>query len=432
MTLAVRLTVTPPGRPSVVLSGSAPDSPAAVDALTVTWSRPTGRSHAEPGTLKLSVLAPVGYDEAWATWDAEVIAEVLLDGLVWFPVGRGWINTVSRRTIRRDAAPAWLYAVDCIDVLGRANATRLAALPWPQHTRAQRAAAIDAASPAGPLLGSELGSWSAITGDLVPRDVDNANALDIIRRTTDPSSTAQEGEDGIVERRPPAPWPTAASEDGRYLRLLGQRYVVELPANTIEDTGRTIDRTSRVDGVTLTYPTLDPDDGKWVETSETIRATVTRGSASSLKLVTDELGLDTPTAAGQRLRSSLAGLLGESAAAARRLTSTPRIIVDRLTPADIRDLVEIRQRGNNLIRITPRPDDLDALHTVLGGELRIVGRTIRLALDLAPSIVDGIRPLKFIEAREPLTDYRAVFRRPDSTPPTTIRDTTAANIHYRI
>ena len=383
----------------------------AVGDVTISWGQPTPRDHPEPGSIAFTLLVPDGaLDEELLAYDTEVIIEgqfdvwtasgwqqwrqLDLDPPGWNPViaplARGWLTRWTRSSRLRDDGRR-SYSISCIDVLGRAAATRLAASPWPSGgTSEQRVAAINASSPSGPLL--EAGSY--VTGEAY--DVDSAPALDVIRRHCPIAYSTGERIGGIQTWRRPNV--NARYTDGEiWFTGLGGITLNPVQADMVEDTGREMDRTNVVSDVSVTaYWEL-----------ETQRRTVTwrdpavAYSSSKHSVDTDERITNNPYTGDQITATATwaKALIAESRTAARRLRAGHRIRLglERIDD-DCGDLFLLGPRAAaRILDITDAPDDLDHFQYVTGGTLTIHGLDMTLTLDTFPARLFGVRPMRYID-----------------------------------
>lgn len=391
----------PGGAWHTIATSIAGTSAVAVGAVTISWGQPTPRDHPAPGSITFTLLVPDGsLDEAILAYDTEVIIEAELDvwdgawgpwrqyilDVGWIytrPLARGWLTRWTRGNRRRhDGRRA--YSVTCLDVLGRAAATKLAAAPWPaSHDPAQRVAAINAASPAGPLLAP--GSY--VTSEAY--DVDNAAALDVIHRHCPIAFAACETVTGITTYRRPNKNPRYAGQELQF-SALGGVGLVPVQADMIEDTGREMDRTSVVSDVGVT--------AYWA--SETQRRTVTYRdpsaaySSSRYTVDTDERIINSAEVA-----SWANALISESRTAVRRIPPGHRVRLglERVN-AGLADLFVLGPRSTaRILDIIDAPPDLDALQYVQGGTLTIAGLDMRLVLDTSPARLFGTRTMRYAD-----------------------------------
>lgn len=404
----VRLRMRPPGTSTwtTVATSLATGRAVAVDDVKIGWGQPTPRDHPDPGTIAFTLLVDddTGIDAQLLAYDTEVIIDAIFehDLAGWVHVNyplaptfdtlaRGWVTTWDRGRLRPDGRRP--YRINAIDILGRAAATRLAATPWPStHTAAQRVAAINAASVAGPLLATDA---SVTTADY---DVDNAPALDVIRRHARLSTLTTETLAGI----------TTVSRFTRRLQTttaetitfpLARSDALPVPASIVEDSGRAMSRTSVVSEVAVT--------AYWAINAARSTRTYKDGggsySSSRYAADTDETIL-TPAPAYPFSIISPADvamwasqLIKESAGAATQLPPA-RVLVDRPeSSATLRDLFVLGRRHPQAIRLTGGPTDLDRIHYVTGGELTIRGRRITLSITTAPGRTSGLRSLRFAD-----------------------------------
>lgn len=396
------LRMRPPGKAwrTVATTTAGADAVAIGDAV-IAWTRPTPRDHPEPGRLAFTLLVPDGaLDQSLLAYDTEFTISARLrtysasgwgadvqvqNGVVDFDplhlIGRGWVTSWRRGANRRhDGRRA--YAVEGIDIFGRAAATRLAAAPWPKYqTVAQRIAAINAASPSGQLLDP---ATLQVTREAF--DVDSATGLDVIKRHCPISWTLVETGAGISFASRPN---RNARYDGQELKfsLAGNLLVTEVPAKLVEDTGRQVDRGSVVSDVAVT--------AYWgTETARrqvTWRDTSAGYSSSRVTVDTDERITDST-----RIETWARQLMAESKGAPRRLPSPHRVIVEVPERYRLDYLVRLPWRSHpHLLRIVDAPEDIDELQYVTGGSLTISGTKLKLAVETFPARLFGARSIRY-------------------------------------
>lgn len=403
-----RISMKPPGGAwTTVATTLAGSNAVAVGDVEITWGQPTPRDQPDPGKIAFTLLVPDNSPaETLLAYDTEVLIEAELDtyyqasnGIgawtqkieyyptynTWWPLGRGWLTSWTRTTHRRpDGRRA--YNITCIDIIGRAAATHLAATPWPNtHTPAQRVAAINAASPSGPLLDP-----TALNITTEAYDVDNATALDVLGRHCPINILLVETATGIVPLTRPNRNPRYTGNELQF-SVAGGVNAITVQADMIEDTGREMDRTSVISEVSV--------NAYWgTETSrreQTWRAPTAAYSSSRHNVDTDQR-LD-PTNLQPKVATWANGIIKESRTARRRLPAGHRIRLGLERPNNsLTMLFLLGQRARNLmLKIQGAPPDLDPLQYITGGTLTIHNNTLRLALDTNPAALFGMRPLRY-------------------------------------
>lgn len=433
-TLTLRMR--PPGGDwHTVATSLAGDHAVAVGDVTISWGQPTPRDQPEPGAIAFTLLVPDGaLDEALLAYDTEIRIEATLNHWTgaWtrWPADepriltRGWLTRWTRDT-RRRLDGRRTYKITCIDILGRAAATNLAAAPWPANqTMQQRVAAINSASPSGPLVA--LGSYVTVQ----PFDVDNAAALDVISRHAGIADVMVESATGItIERRPNQP----ALYDGGLHFFFGTGLgIIPVQADMIEDLGREMDRSSVVSEIGITaYWGTEPD-----RREVTYRNASAGYSSSRYSIDTDERigvgvnGVDQAV----RVAAWAQQLIAESLTPRRRLPAGHRLRLGLERVNDnLLNLFLIFQRGRSqILRIEDPPDDLDALQYVQGGTLTVTGLNMHLTITTAPAGLFGVRAMRYADlprdSRRPRIRGTATTNEGTTYRKTRISDTSVVSI----
>lgn len=363
----------------------------AVDNVTIGWGRPTFRDHPDPGTVTFDLIIPDGAaDTALVRYDTEVRLDAALELLQpdgsWAaaspsptPLTRAWI-TSWERTRAKDSR-RYRYTITALDELGRAAAVNLAAAPWPQEPAQGRLDKINQASPVGTLTNFVSGA-----GTVIPRDVDNAPALDVIRETARLSADAVETSDGRIwlKERPSQRIQTIITGN---LTSMGSRVesVLEVPTAIVVDSGQYLDRSSLLNEATIEHGTA----GERVTTS--YREPGSSYSSSRWTRTTDVVATTGVVAAW------LADLIAAQGEPAVQLNDT-QLVLDKpwpipkahhLVSMDHRHFVLAKLNGSN------RHADVDAIQAVRGGVLTIRGLELTLVVSLEPARVYGIRRLRW-------------------------------------
>lgn len=377
----------------------------AIDQLVVTWGRSHGLGHPEPGSIKFSVLTAVGAAASWAMWESEVTVTVTRPGWPVLTVAVGWITEIDRTVITlADGTQRWRWVVTCHDILGRAAATSIDIERDPETAEARMSAINAAASSAVGILADTSGLWGRTVGALA---AGRSSALDLIRRTVDYDSVAGETDQAMIgSSRLTAGTVSVGPVEEPYLAFTGPASTsTSIPATAVEDTGRRLDRAAKTDSITVTYVDTYVDDAG-VETTVTLLPPFPSGTSSDLAIVTDHR-LDLPEL---QLLAGLRAAITEAHHPTYQLPGAVRVATDQLSYAQLRALVGINQRSGTVIYIDGAPDDLEHVHVLLGGTLTVTGRELRLAIEVQPGRVSGVRQLRYRETRDQDTGTKAVFR----------------------
>lgn len=382
---ATRVSVRPPGGSWVALPITNDAGRAITVGLDVSWSRSTPRAHPDPGAITMTLISPPGgVDETRLVYDAAIRVEVqIAAGRPWKQIAFGWVQSYTRTT-RGDGRHT--YSVTLMDVLGRANATKLGMLPRPQETRVARVNAINAASAAGSLVTPPTSG-----GAVLARDVDNINMLDLVRDTASFSGFASEALDGKIEYsfRIVGVDLVVIAATGALAGMWYDGILWSVPAAAVEDTARIMDRTATISQVTVTRGrAVAPSGSEQVTT--TYKPAVGSFSSSALTITTDKIFLVSEDAAVQRWALAV---IQESAAPALR-QETARVLIDRL-PVDVTEgLISIGSRDAAICQLVDSPADLPDVVVITAATARLRGRDLQLVdVTFAPGSVFGYRPL---------------------------------------
>ena len=394
-----------------------------IDTVEISWSSPGPRDHPDPATLDLDILiAPDSPEVALLARDTDVeltagVTIINAAGNAQAAGGtlfRGWIDSWIRTT-HHDGRHR--YRLSIIDALGRAAAINLASSPWPASTQLARIDAINAASPIGPLL-----ARASLPGRVGPRDVDNASALSVIQDTAYLGQRAEPGRtidhDGLIGLY----WPPVSAPsyfDGE-LWMSPYMYLVTLPADLLEDTGRAMNRTGALNQASAEYfPTPAAVD----TTTTTHRIPGSSYSTSSWSIGTDTV----PVVAD--VERWLTAIVHESNTAAHPLLQPGRLILD--TPVAVPAiwyLLDHNTRNRAILKLRYAPGDIDTLQAVTAGTLTINGLTLTLTLTLTPARLFGVRPLRFSDLPLDATRPRLKIANPLSDSRVRFSDTSTATI----
>ncbi|MFT3877420.1 MAG: hypothetical protein QM708_13505 [Propioniciclava sp.] len=374
----------------------------AVESLTVDWARPSLRGHEEPGTLTLTLRHPrpglIALGDRIAAWCTPTATAPLSLGAWW----------VESCTWAQAPSGAWIYEVTATNAIGRASGVRLAASPWPSGwvRLADRIASINAASPFT-LVAHDT---SADTAVLLGRDVDSADALDIIQRTAmSYGRFAVAGPHSIALARPAAthvrmpryepPRPPAVLVDRG-------RPPAPLPASRVENSGRELSRRGLVTAVKVSYHLLDLDSGDTTEEARSWRSPAAHLPPAALAFDTDLL-VETSAADPLDPATVHLGAPGSIAAGIAAEGTTPRPL---LAPArcavglgglPLTDLIEIGHRASAILTLDGAPADLERLVHIAASTIHIARGRLALSVTLAPAATAGVRPLRWTDFPTP-------------------------------
>ncbi|MFT3876190.1 MAG: hypothetical protein QM708_07200 [Propioniciclava sp.] len=368
----------------------------AVGALTCEWSHPNARTHEEPGSLSLTLRYPT---PGLIHLDSKLHISCRVHNAT-LDLGSWWVESVhARRT-----SDAWIYKIAAANAVGRAAGIRLAASPWPAADvrLRDRIAQINHASPIAlldPDDDSPEHQW------LVARDVDAADALEIIHRTASSyarlavaSSTGialvhPDGTHIRVPRHDPPHPPAAVVSRGAPPAVLS--------ASRVEDAGRDLSRRGLVTVVRVTFYVADRDTGDVSETSRNWRSPQARHlPTASLTIDTD---LEFETTAAHPLDPSTVVLpeIGPFAAGIAGEGTTPRPVLTAARLAVGLDdvpwdaVLDVRRRTTTIFFLDPVPADLDPAVYISAGTIEIAAGQLTASVTLAPAVTAGIRPMRW-------------------------------------
>ena len=379
------------------------DELTAVDRLTISWSHPNARLHEEAGSLRISLRHPVA---GVITLGSKLTVAVVVDSVL-IELGSWWVQSVEWRRL---PSGAWLHAVDAVDTVGLAAGIRLASTPWPaDQDLEQRVDAINAASP---ITLVEPPGWDGFNAPLLGRDVDNADALDIIQRTAATwGRCALAGVDGIVLHAPAA----TRIIVGHYMTpSVPVSSIVErgpapvtLPANVIESAPRGLSRAGLITVARINFWIEDLDTGETSEAARSWRNPAPGQPTASLIIDTDfrhttsaAWPLDPADAYLGDMAAIAAGIAAEGSTPRPQLTAA-RIVVDQLP--QLADLISIHTRTRIILTISGAPADVDPTVHIAAGAISIRAGRLALQLTLAPAITAGLRPMRWSDWPTPTT-----------------------------
>ena len=420
-TYTLTVTVTPPGGAPVVLNTTDPATAetgavlSAVDALAVSWGASSGRDHPDPGSIALRIrhAAP----DAIA-YESLIEAQLQVDGRPAVLVARGWASVLTQHQRRRlDGTTLWLTDVQAVDVLGLAAAVRLASLPWPAEGLTSRLPRINTASPV-PLVATmpaDARDAPSPSAALRSRDVDNADALEIIRITASSGAPVTIGTErawlpGFAHEGPAGV--TVDGLAGITLAWLPVQFVpvrhrppVTLPAAAVERTAATTSRASVLDqvGVSLTPRLTDAAGVRDLDPADAIvRPAVRRQRSTSAHTITtdhwagvatEEETLTVDDIPAPNRRWALA-LIAEAATPVP-IPDAATIDLELLPAATVELLTGIGSRGNVVTAIDPPTPPVDQYQRVLGGRLTYRHGRPALVVDTEPAQLAGARPMRW-------------------------------------
>lgn len=395
------------------------DQLSAVEACVIEWGRPHPHGHDAPGSITLVLRL----DRPGAVaLDDEVLIHALPQG--WpvgnrMLVGQGWVESVEYDRVPESAV--WRYVVRCQTWAGRADAARLSAAPWPADQElSERLQAINAASPYPIVDPIHAAGSIGLSVPLAARDVDNANALEVLQVTANTwGLLVQESRYGMLLYTPAGhEWfmPRLSTVSPRVELDVAPQQHSELPARALARTPRRLDRSGYLTDVVVNFQLFDSTTGETSDASRRWRAPGASGHAGSqLTIDTDyqvaftpDYPID-PAAAYLGPAGTRAEALTATPAAARPVLEAGRVLLDRLDVGRVSLLAGTAYRSVATWLVTECPPDLDPVVTVLTGRLTIEAGWMGLEVELAPMILAGVRPLMWSDFPD------------DSLPPATIQ-----------
>lgn len=407
---AVTITIANPDEPPQLVNATdavtATDGTqlSAVQELSWQWSRPSPRDHQDDGTLELTLRFALPRHIAI---DAYINIALHVAGHIIDLPGH-WVESVTWAETRRPDLPSvWTYTITATNGVGRANGIRLSATPWPEHDELEeRLDRINAASPV-PLVDLEatatnLGGPSLQSPPLLGRDVDSANALDIITRTANTWGLLI-----AAVRRGVALYSQEATRIfGPANYSVGTRWSIvrtppptPLPASAIEQRPRSLSRQGLVTTCRVDFYVKNSTTGEVREASRTWRASVARPSAQ-VNIATDYLAnestdwpLDDTTAFVGDVAQTAIALVVEASTNPAPILEEGRIVLARvpeLLPALIAPVLSQRTQ----FIITDAPDDLAVAVAITQGHLTVADGQVALSLALQPLALTGTRPMR--------------------------------------
>lgn len=408
---ALTLTLTPPGGdPITVNVNDATDAGqlTAIAELGITWGMPSGRDHQDPGTITATFLLDI--PDA-IPWESRLDAHLAVDGRPPMLIAQGWAQVIVETRIDRPAGPVYRYSVSCTDILGRGQAARLAATPWPAEDPVTRLGRIVQASPIALDGNPAPYLWAGHRQpslNVAARDVDNASALEVLRATTFPDLIPEvliEAVNGIAYAPPPG---TLILRDAigawDVWRLGGQPTI---PASAVELTTRTTSRATVVDQVVLSVARQWVDAEGVTQTAGldvTVRPTTARGTSTGSHTITADTAIvtaaqDTPVSASDIKDWAAvrwARNLLELNASPCPVLAPARLDVAQLDASQIRQFTAIATRP--FIRVTidgVTEASVSPYQRVIGGTITYRAGQLAITAQLEPTRVTGSRPMRW-------------------------------------
>lgn len=379
------ITITPAdGKTQVINAVSASAALAgqtsAIQQFSIDWQRPAGYAHQEPAGFSLELLGKSTLTRL-LSWDAEIIVYAIIKGdpAPRRMIARGWIT----ETARTPAPPiGYRVKVKCTNSLGRAAGTRIGSKPWTKHNALQRLAALNTASPIGPIAAVEAPPWdNGIRADL---DVDSRSALDVLKNSVDPTVTLEESADGLIHSAVLTGsrvwWPNATSA----LTVTGiTPHALRLSAHAVADSARIADRTSLLTHVTIEgktpgeqqtkageLPSYDTHAKSWFNAAY--------GRQSAEHRVTTDIIVYPEKPAPAPWAKWASGLVEAGANPGERLEAAEALsqLVD---PLEAGQLIDISLRAQTYIELDDAPADVDPAQRVIAGQLTISSQRLSTA-----------------------------------------------------
>lgn len=385
----------------------------AVNGFAISWGSPTARDHPEAGSHRLEFEASPA-NAAALTLDTRINVNCLIDGVYTVNLLVAWVESADRHKTkagRRRITP------ELADWYGRASATKLAALPWPPHNQVQRFQAINSASPSG-LLCDWFKASDQIT--LLPRDVDNADALDVIRRTIAPQRAAA-GYAGFKPIGLPGNvynGPVTIQGTTQPATITPHPHkVITVPAAALEDTPEFLDRSSYITQARYSTAYWTTAGGRGDDVTLVSRNPNPQKLTASVWTVESDRGV---AQAGTTLPSEISWV------ATANLNPTwarqpARVQLDQIDTQGLINLVGSDTRDAVILHIPDAPAGFDPYQTVIGGHL--VGDydqpiPLTLTVRLEPTRLTGARPMKFSDFPGPATAFPGLPARMSNQSPT--------------
>lgn len=424
--------------------------PSAVETMTGQWGQPTGRDHAEPGKLTITLILDAPAHPA-LDYESEITVSLAIDGRTAVPFWRGWIDdiTVTRRTVHhpdtRQPVTTWQWDLVAGDVIARAAATRVNLAPYKMRQSIYLAGGlldkIEQASPV-PLLSPGLINGVGLSyggaGQGVPRDVDNQAVLDLVRAMV-VSAAAQihEGPQGLtglvatpgtrrlVWVRIYGPYGDPLDPNPFYFRAsylsfgtngetIGALPVVHIESSAVAEAPRQINRGTLLNEVSLQWwvhhlaveggvlvPLAEPE-----ERTHYVRNTTRQLSTSQHRVNTDYVETYVGTSPAPTTPTAPIFDLARSwvADTARPTRTLARFdIVQPLDPVTLEQLVELGERSTVGLILDNAPDDLDALWRVIGGTATVRAGEIATTFQVEPGQMSGLGSLTWDDIPRPAT-----------------------------
>lgn len=385
----------------------------AVESATFTWSRPHARLHEDAGQLDLVLRHQ---DPGQVALDDPVTLSVTgptISGRLY--LGTWWVESVDWQPIRVRGQRVWRYVVTATNAIGRAAATRLSALPWPAgQTLGQRVDAINAASPVGDLVFLRANSLLVGPANVAARDVDYADAGEIIQRTANTwGLVAIDGSDMVAlefaDQGTSIDWPVRTASGPSLLRFRAPWPAVDVPSRAVVQAPRSLSRQGEVNRVAVTFwmDNLDEPDQDPEEATRVFLAPRTGRPTATLTINTESV-VSTSEASPTDPQTVWLGGVMETAAAVvaeagppRPLLGQTRILLDRLEPEAASRLVHSYYRAVNTIELADAPADLDRFARVASGRVDISAGALVLDVVLVPLAPHGVRPLRWSDWPQP-------------------------------
>ncbi|NNG20306.1 hypothetical protein HJ590_12125 [Naumannella sp. ID2617S] len=460
MTLALLSDVTvriiPTVGPEVALSKSAADDriggkSMVVNEIRIPWGQDHALAHDNPSTVTMTIRSrvPVAVPQLAGGLPVEGLAgaKVVITGkgvngntITWTCWVNKWTCTQSRGTAADRRRP-YTIALDCIDVIGRAQAVKLAAEPWPyQDNVRQRIQTIsDTMNHVVPLDYAPLDALSGIElADMPERDVDNASLLEVLERTVGALPVWIRGGSDWVRFRltPGTAW--VLYSDGTWTWGAGSDLTDALPVHprALTDAptvGVRADKLTRfssevraysigVEGQRIHESLPDTPWSTSLLSRPSDSGTVARDILRWFGKVS--LGLPVPDNLGQFFDDVAGGPSRRFKATAK--AGYPRLGRVRFLPDEwlrtvsnealgreaLEWLIEPWSRSGMSIMITPCPPGVTQVQSIIGGELiyHPDPKRQRLYLDLAPVATRHHTELRFASMKEWKADLRIVPR----------------------
>lgn len=360
--------------------------------IEVKFGRPSPRDNADPETITLTLDQPAGTPTR-VEYDALVVVTLQI-GTRTATLARGWVAGWTRETVGKKR-PRDRYAIQLTDVTGRAAGWKLGDGMRPVEYDVVRRNRVNVVT--GQQFASPMLSALRYVG---PRDIDNRTALEALEYTvkpliahllptTDGLQVFTAGRNQLVDGLVVEP------RDGIGLDA------VEVPSSAIGDAGDALNRSGRLTLIAIESPTWAAGSGPGDPPIVTAPATTTHKRAAYLG-PTSEFRKSTDVLLDSTDTRSYQGVLAASTERASIALAPSRLVLDRIAPAVLIQLLDLNTRLPTPIYITGqiRRHGVDPVVFISAG--RIVargGKLVRFDVTLSPGAPAGVRSLTWNDFR---------------------------------